>query len=404
MNINDPTRQYIAAHASDNVARLALHPTKDPQVDMHVALQQIAGRQKAKEKLPEWYAAEGILYPKRVSLEQCSSSQTADYKASVAEGETFADFSGGFGVDTVAFARKFGQGIYVEPQQELCELFCHNSKILGINNIQVINGIMEEQLGSVGAVDMIYLDPSRRDPDGRRVVSISDCTPNLLEWKSALLDKCSTLMVKLSPMIDIRQTLRDLPETFAVHVVAVEGECKEAVFLLSREKASAEQGGRSCATGHGTAIVAADIVNGAVCRVETTVDAERATPPRIATALGAYLYEPNAAVMKAGISNTVSERFRVAKVAHNTNLFTSDELREGFPGRIFHVNAVREFHPRKMAKEPLPVTSASVAVRNFPLSAEELRKTLKIKDGDTHYLFGCTLSDNRRVVVACSRM
>ena len=226
-HINEPTLQYISAHADSDVSHLALHPSKDPQVDMAVALQQIAGRQKAKEKLPEWYATEGILYPKKVSMEQCSSSQTAEYKASLVEGASFADFSGGFGVDTAAFSKKFGKGWYVEPQEELCELFQHNCKVLDINNVDIINGSMEDNLASIEHMDMIYLDPSRRDTHGRRVVSLADCTPNLLEWKSALLERCNILMVKMSPMIDIFQTLRDLPETYAVHVVAVEGECKE---------------------------------------------------------------------------------------------------------------------------------------------------------------------------------
>ena len=202
-HINEPTLQYISAHADSDVSHLALHPSKDPQVDMPMALQQIAGRQKAKEKLPEWYAIEGILYPKKVSMEQCSSSQTAEYKASLVEGASFADFSGGFGVDTAAFSKKFGKGWYVEPQEELCELFQHNCKVLDINNVDIINGSMEDNLASIEHMDMIYLDPSRRDTHGRRVVSLADCTPNLLEWKSALLEHCKILMVKMSPMIDI---------------------------------------------------------------------------------------------------------------------------------------------------------------------------------------------------------
>ena len=393
MNINESTRQYIAAHASDDVARLALHPSKDPQVDMAVALQQIAGRQKAKEKLPEWYATEGVLYPKKVSMEQCSSSQTAEYKASLVEGDSFADFSGGFGVDTVSLARKFDKGWYVEPQQELCELFQHNCKVLDINNVNIINGTMEDNLAAIGTVDTIYLDPSRRDTHGRRVVSLADCTPNLPEWKSALLERCNTLMVKLSPMIDIFQTLRDLPETYAVHVVAVEGECKEVVFLLTRRDAPWH-----VSTTDPT-IVAVDINKNKAFRVETTLDTERSTPPRIATELGAYLYEPNAAVMKAGIFNALSQQFHIAKLAKNTNLFTADELHEDFPGRIFRIEAVHEFHPRKTAKELSHLANASIAVRNFPLSAEELRKTLKIKNGNACYLFGCTLWDGKKIIL-----
>lgn len=407
MNINEKTWQYIAAHAEDDVARLALHPSKDPQVDMAVVLQQIAGRQKAKEKLPEWYATEGVLYPKKVSLEQCSSSQTAEYKASLVEGDSFADFSGGFGVDTIALALKFTKGYYVEPQEELCELFQHNCKVLDINNVNIVNGTMEENLAAIGPVDTIYLDPSRRDVHGRKVVALEDCVPNLLEWKERLLAKCNTLMVKLSPMIDIFQTLRDLPETYAVHVVAVEGECKEVVFLLTRKDApwhvSTTDPIDSDTAMTGPAIIAVDINKTATFRVETTLDTERTTPPRIATELGTYLYEPNAAVMKAGIFNALSQQFQIQKLEKNTNLFTADELREDFPGRVFRIEAVHEFHPRKIAKELSHLTNASIAARNFPLSAEELRKTLKIKDGNACYLFGCTLSGNKKCVIQCRK-
>ena len=407
MNINEITRQYISAHATDDVARLALHPAKDPEVDMPMALQQIAGRQKAKEKLPEWYATNGILYPKKVSLEQCSSSQTADYKASLIIGNSFADLSGGFGVDTVALARKFGKGWYVEPQKELCDLFQHNCKVLDINNVNIVNGTMEENLAAIEPVDTIYLDPSRRDTHGRRVVSLADCTPNLLEWKSALLAKCNTLMVKLSPMIDIFQTLRDLSETVAVHVVAVEGECKEVVFLLKTEDVTVDDTRRDVPWHISTTdptIIAVDINKNNNTRVQSTLETERTTPPCIATELGAYLYEPNAAVMKAGIFNALPQQFQVAKLAKNTNLFTANELHEDFPGRVFRIEAVHEFHPRKTAKELSHLANASIAVRNFPLSAEELRKTLKIKNGNACYLFGCTLSGGMKCVIVCEKV
>ena len=405
MNINESTWQYIAAHSEDDVSHLALHPSKDPQVDMSVALQQIAGRQKAKEKLPDWYATDGILYPKKVSMEQCSSSQTADYKASLVSGKSFADLSGGFGVDTIALARKFEKGYYVEPQEELCELFQHNSKILGINNITTVQNTMEGFINKMEAMDVIYLDPSRRDGHGRKVVALEGCTPNLLEWKDRLLEKCNTLMVKLSPMIDLHQTLRALPETYVVHVISVNGECKEVVCLMSRRDA------RPCVSTNETKIVAVDICNNttdstrrdAINRVSTTTETERTAPLSIATEPGTYLFEPNAAVMKAGIFNSISQQFQVQKLEKNTNLFTSNELREDFPGRIFHIEAVHEFHPRKTAKILSHLESASIAVRNFPLSAEELRKTLKIKDGNACYLFGCTLSGNKKCIIQCQK-
>ena len=403
--INEQTHQYILSHATDDVATLALHPSKDPLVDMPMALQQIAGRQKAKDKLPDWYATDGILYPKKVSMEQCSSSQTADYKASLVERKSFADLSGGFGVDTIALARKFEKGYYVEPQEELCELFQHNSKTLGISNITIIQNTMEDFIDKMETVDVIYLDPSRRDGHGKRVVALEDCSPNLLEWKSVLLSKCNTLMVKLSPMIDLHQILRQLPEIYAVHVIAVEGECKEVVCKLSYRDAI------NRVSTNRTEIIAVDLCNNttnvlcrdAINRVSTTVETELTAPLSIATEIGTYLYEPNAAVMKAGIFNSISQQFQVQKLEKNTNLFTSNELREDFPGRIFRIEAVHDFHQRKTAKELSHLESASIAVRNFPLSAEELRKTLKIKDGNACYLFGCTLSGNKKCVIQCQK-
>ena len=434
MFLNEATLAYIEAHAGDDVAHLALHPSKDPQVDMPAALRQIAGRQKALEKLPDWASIDGILYPAKVSLEQCSSSQTAVYKASLIEGASFADFSGGFGIDTAAFAKKFAKGWYVEPQEELCELFRHNCEALAIHNVNTLNGRMEDHLDDIGHVDMIYLDPSRRDVHGQRVVSLTDCSPNLLEWKSALLEQCNTLMVKMSPMIDIHQTLRELPETYAVHVVAVEGECKEVVFLLTQNapiigncrdakfcvsttdtnapNTNATDSIITDTNTTDTTIVAVDIGHKktdnctcqyAIRRVSTTLETERATPPQIATEIGAYLYEPNAAIMKAGIFNTLSRQYQIGKLAKSTNLFTANDLREDFPGRVFRIEAVHDFHPRKTAKELSDLGSASIAVRNFPLSAEELRKTLKIKDGNTCYLFGCTLSDGRKVILQTTK-
>jgi hypothetical protein len=205
-------------------------------------------------------------------------------------------------------------------------------------------------------------------------------------------------------MIDIFQTLRDLPETYAVHVVAVEGECKEVVFLLSRDNFPVNDIHRRDAINRVPTIAAVDIGKNAISRVETTLETERSTPPRIATELGAYLYEPNAAVMKAGIFNALSQQFQIAKLAKNTNLFTADELHEDFPGRVFRIEAVHEFHPRKIAKELSHIANASIAVRNFLLSAEELRKTLKIKDGNAYYLFGCTLFEGQRVVLQTKKI
>ena len=237
MTLNEATRAFIRAHASDDVRQLALRGTKDPQVDLPFALQQIEGRQKAEWKLPEHFANEEVLYPVTQSMEQCSSTITADYKASLVESTSLADLSGGFGVDTFAFARHFQRCTYVEPQAELCDIVRHNAKVFGLDNIEILQGTMEEQLEHIGQVDWLYVDPSRRDSHGRRVVTLQACTPNLTQCLPQLRTHARKgLLAKLSPLIDLNSTLQDLPETTGIHVVAVNGECTEVLFLLRFEE------------------------------------------------------------------------------------------------------------------------------------------------------------------------
>ena len=189
MTISQATREYIVKHQHDDVRELALKGCQNPDVDLSFALQQIQGRQKAKGKLPEMYENSDIIFPPSVSMEQCSSETTAKYKAGLVHGDSFADLTGGFGVDTLAFAKCFQQGFYVELSKELCEVFEHNANALGIRNIQIQQGTMEEILPTLPEVDIFYLDPSRRDEHGRRVVSLDDCTPNVPMNKDALLGK-----------------------------------------------------------------------------------------------------------------------------------------------------------------------------------------------------------------------
>ena len=395
MNLNEATRAFIRAHTTDDVRQLALRGTKDPQVDLPFALQQIEGRQKAQAKLPEHFAREEVLYPVTQSMEQCSSATTADYKATLIEGTSLADLSGGFGVDTFAFARHFRHCTYIEPQPGLCDIVRHNATVFGLDNIEILQGTMEEEMEHIGQVDWLYVDPSRRDSHGRRVVTLEACTPDLTQCLPLLHAHARKgVLAKLSPLIDLGGTLRQLPETAEIHVVAVNGECKEVLFLLRFE-------GKT----HNTPkIQAVNFVQGQPRTFAFTLEEEAAAKPVLAANLGTYLYEPNAAILKAGAFKCLATRFGIQKLHPHSHLYTSDTLLPDFPGRTFSIMEQIPFGKRAATAVAAITDRANVAVRNFPLTAEELKAKLKLKDGGDVYLFGTTLSGGDKTLLLCKRM
>lgn len=395
MTLNEATRAFIRAHTTDDVRQLALRGTKDPQVDLPFALQQIEGRQKAQLKLPEHFAKEEILYPVTQSMEQCSSSFTAAYKASLVKGESMADLSGGFGVDTFAFARHFRHCAYIEPQADLCDIVRHNATVFGLDNIAILQGTMEERLEDIGTVDWLYVDPSRRDSHGRRVVTLEACTPDLTQCLPQLRAHARTgLLAKLSPLIDLDSTLRQLPDTEEIHVVAVNGECKEVLFLLRFDQQSPQTPVR---------ITAANIVNGVPGIFVFTREEEAEAHPELAAHLGNYLYEPNAAILKAGAFKCLATRLGIQKLHPHSHLYTSSNFLPDFPGRIFNVKEQIPFGKHAAAAVAAITDKANVSVRNFPLTAEELKMRLKLKDGSDYYLMGTTLSGGDKVLLLCTR-
>lgn len=388
MTISQATRDYIRNHQNDDVRALALKGCRDAGVDFPFALQQIQGRQKAKEKLPEIYANPDILFPATVSMEQCSSEVTARYKAELVKSDSFADLTGGFGVDTMALAKCFQQGFYIEPSTELCEVFEHNAHSVGIRNIQIRQGTMEEILPTLPEVDLLYLDPSRRDGHGQRVVALTDCTPNVPEYKDALLTKARQgVLVKLSPMLDLKAAFQQLPETREIHVLAVHGECKEILFLLGHEKTENIE------------YHAVNIQGENVQDFRFSSQEESDAVPELADGVGKYLLEPNAAVMKAGAFKCVATRFGLRKLHAHSHLYTCNEPVADFPGRVFTVEKVVPFNKKEVKRQLAGMGKANVAVRNFPLSADALRQQLKLGDGGDVYLFGTTLRAGEKVLV-----
>ncbi len=391
MNITPETRQYISLHRDDNVNTLALRSMPEG-VDRSVALQQIEGYQRAKVKLPLWAATPDILFPVRLSMEQCSGEETARYKGTLVERllgkdscRTMADITAGFGVDFTFLSHHFERAVYVERNEALCEIARHNLPKLSPHcAVTVVQGDGVEYLRTLEHVDLLFLDPARRDSNGTKVVAISDCEPDLTLLEDTLVELADVVMVKLSPMLDIRLVMQQLRFVREVHIVAAGGECKELLLVLKKEETDVP--------------VTYYAVNGTQQLTFTRGEEQNATVT-YADAPERYLYEPNAAVMKSGAYKLLSARYGVKKLHADSHLYTSESLVESFPGRIFEIDAYSGFGKKEVKPLLAGVQKANLTVRNFPLSVAELRKKLKLAEGGDVYLFATTQQEKRHILI-----
>ncbi len=391
VEIGEPTKAFIAKHRDDDVRNLALHPGKVDGVDLPLALRQIEGRQIALKKLPSWTEVEGILYPPHISLEQCSSEQTALYKSQILKGESLVDLTGGFGVDFSYISRGFKQATYVERQTLLCEVASHNFPLLGLPHAEVVCAQATDFLSAMPAVDCIYLDPARRDQYGRKVVSLTDCEPDLTQLLPALFEKSKRILVKYSPMLDLSSALAALQGVAEVHVVAVNNECKELLFLFDRERSGEEM-----------RIVCAHLTRGGLSSIFFTKEEERGAVCSLAKEMGTYLYEPNVSLLKGGAYRLLSQRYSLSKLDVNTHLYTSNEMVADFPGRIFKVESCFSMGKSELKQNLAGVESANLSVRNFPQTVLQLRTKLKLKEGGDLYLFATTFA-GKKVLIKCTK-
>lgn len=390
MNTDPELSAYIRAHRNDDVRRLALSDKKRLGESLNYVMNQISGWQKAKEKIPSWREIDDLVYPPHLSMEQCSSEQTAAYKASLVKGDSFTDLTGGFGVDFTFIARNFKEATLVERSPELCEIASHNLPLLGLPHAKVVNGDGIEHLNQMSPVDVIFIDPARRDQQGRKTVSIADCEPNLLEVLETLRARAGKILIKYSPMLDITLAVKELKNVESVHVVSVDNECKELLFLLSKE-----------ATGS-PLFHCVNLTKRGETRYTFTMEEERNATIRQAGSIGKYLYEPYSSLMKAGAYKSLCTHFSVEKLAVSSHLYTSDEPINDFPGRAFRVTATFTLNKKDVKDHLGGITKANIAVRNFPLSANELRNKLKIKEGGDIYLFATTHME-KRLIIMCEK-
>ena len=402
MLINEKTWEFICQHADDDVRKLALQGVKDDEVDLLMALQQIAGRQTARRKLPSWAEVEGIVYPPHLNMEQCSSEQTARYKATIAgKGKSMVDLTGGFGIDFYWLSQGFQHRQYIEQNEALCKIARHNFEKLGLAcDVCCCDSVT--YLNDMPHVDLIFMDPARRNEYGGRTYGIEDCTPNVLELLPLLMEKADRVLLKLSPMLDWHKAVEELKYVSEVHIVSVDNECKELLMVLGKEQTDTLR--VVCVNGASSFEFIPTLgTNYSQAGNKTFPRWEYSFRSELADNL-LYLFEPNASIMKAGCFEEVEQRFPVQQISQNSHLFLSSVEIEDFPGRRFQILSISSMNKEEFRSVLKETDRANISVRNFPMSVDQLRKKLKLKDGGDTYIFATTLASGEHKLLICRKI
>jgi hypothetical protein len=381
-------QEFLNENLDSDLDRVIFRGSPFPDISVQELAEQIQSRRKCRAKLPTWYKTPGIVYPPKVSIEQASSEEAARYKASLVSGKSLADLSGGFGVDAYFFSQRLDQVLYCELNEKLMQIAEHNFQVLGANNIRCLSAdSMKHLQGSGESYDWVYLDPARRNEARDRVFLLEDCSPNIVENLDLLLSRANRVLLKLSPLLDISRAAEQLGCAEEIHVLALDNEVKELLFLLNKEPTA-------------PARIHAVNLKGDVSESFISDLEDNDAVIHYGPALG-FLYEPNAAILKAGLFKQVAREFNLTKLHPNSHLYSSDAL-ISFPGRRFAVEKQMRYSPKKVRKE-LRSNRAHVTTRNFHESVASIRKRTGLKDGGDHYLFFTTDHEGRSLVLFCTK-
>ncbi|MEF9987039.1 MAG: class I SAM-dependent methyltransferase [Bacteroidales bacterium] len=413
--------EFIIANEKADTNRLLLNASKGELntakdgskfgINVLLCVKCIEARHKIEYKIPLWYANATLVYPLSISVEQCSSEATALYKQQLVADIlcdnciNIADITGGMGIDSYFLSLIAKSHYYIERNIELCNATKYNFKQLNANNITVIND--EYVLGNKKLfnfladknLSLIYIDPARRSKTNTKVISLQDYEPNVLELKEDFFRLAPYLLIKVSPMADIKLNLKLLPNTVQIHIIAVDNECKELLFLMSNNNAV----NNNIDTTEDPQIIAVNITANEELHFAFTLQEEESAKAIFTSTVGEYLFEPYKSVLKSGAYKLVSQRFGLKKLAPSTHLYTSDTPCANFPGKTFKVCDVRNFNKKELKKTAKDYPQASICARNFPLDTNSLKKISGIKDGGTHHIFAVTLTNGERKIICLLR-
>ncbi len=383
---------YARRHRNDDPVKLLLKGQFPQGLNPQRVADQIEGMAMAASKWPLLAQNPDIAYPCRLSREQSSSDTSARYKAEIVSklksgDPTFsiADLTGGMGVDSLMLAQRAARLDYVEKDAELCAIMEHNKGVLGLDNVTCHNRDCQTWLKGVSnRYGLIFIDPARRGQHGQKLVDLADCQPNVLELMPLLKEKSEYLMVKASPMIDIDRSIQQLGNVAEVHIVAVNHECKEVLFVCGLA-------GTNCpatAPCQNTTIKVncIDLWSGGSWRNEFVYGNH--APAKYASEIRRYLYEPNATLMKGAPWGEICQWYDVEKLDRNTHLYTSEKPIADFPGRRFEVIKELRLNRKAIGRE---LSQANIVVRNYPADTSTLRRQLQLSDGGNDFIIATTL-------------
>jgi len=384
-NIFDKSVQdYISKNLSTDVFKVILKKQIFPKVTNKEIAEQISAKAKSKKKLPTYFNTPNIYFPNKVNIEQTSSEKTAEFKSKIVTGNTMIDATGGFGVDSMYFSKEFKKTVYIEENKELFEIVKVNSNKLGLNNIKHLNDDGIEYVKKIDTViDLLYIDPSRRNKENKKVHFLSDCTP-LIDYDSIKsLQNFKTILIKCSPIIDLKKTINDLKVVSKIYIVGINNEVKEVLFKLNKQ------------SNNDIKIKCIDLSNRDLDFEFNINEIDNKKNNDNSEVLN-YLYEPNSMILKSGAFGLICDRYDVKKLNTNSHLYTSKELID-FPGRVFTVNSVVNYSKRNL--KDLNISKANITTRNFPIDVKDIRKKSKILDGGEDYLFFTTNHTNEQIII-----
>ena len=382
--LNTGIQEFINKNLDSNINQLLLKGNPFETVETKAIIEQIESKKRSEKKLPTWFNAQDIYYPNKLNIEQTSSETTAAYKSNLIEGKSLIDLTGGFGVDCLYFAKRFSAVTHCEVDQNLSAIVAHNYEQLDQKNIKTyaVDGI-DYLTTNQQKFDWIYVDPSRRHDSKGKVFFLEDCLPNVPKHLQSLFAHSKNIMVKTSPLLDISVGINELSHVKGIHVVAVNNEVKELLWIL-------EHG----FNGHAS-IEAVNLKKQGKEHFGFLLENEKSAEAKYSTPLN-YLYEPNSAILKAGGFHSVSQKLNVYKLHQHSHLYTNDNLID-FPGRTFKIETILPYNKKVLKK--IDVTKANITTRNFPESVAQIRKKLNIKDGGDDYLFFTTDLEGNKIVL-----
>ena len=387
--LNTEIQEFINLNLDSNINALILKGIAFDKVEVKAIAEQIEAKKRSKTKLSTWFNTQNIYYPNKLNIEQTSSEVSAKYKSELLEGNSIIDITGGFGVDCFYFSKQFKSVTHCEINTSLSEIVKHNYKQLNIDNVEVVpaNGI-EYLENTSKTFDWIYIDPSRRHDSKGKVFFLKDCLPNVPEHLDILFEHSKNIMIKTSPLLDISVGINELKHVKTIHVIAINNEVKELLWVLERAYDKA---------------ISIKTINLKKNNSESfgfILDEEKKNETPFSKPL-TYLYEPNSSILKAGAFNQVSKQLNISKLQKHSHLYTSNNPIE-FPGRAFKIQSVVPYNKRNLKE--LTLSKANITTRNFPETVSQLRKKTKIRDGGDIYLFFTTDLNHQKIILITEKL